>query len=192
MSDRSCTPVFGVKPCYRDCFILVYPFLMKVALKIALVASNLNLGVFIVIANDKIDLNAQSTKVKHYFHSISMTTIQFPSTNTPGIKQQLLTRQSWNWSFQKTTLQSRTLPLQESCSYSRMLLLFFPVCTSMAYYYFDSGTFVKSKSKEIAWLDAFGSVGPHSLVKIPFKLLRLISTLLVMHNTNSMNEHSQK
>ena len=94
MSDRSCTPVFGVKPCYRDCFILVYPFLMKVALKIALVASNLNLGVFIVIANDKIDLNAQSTKVKHYFHSISMTTIQFPSTNTPGIKQQLLTRQS--------------------------------------------------------------------------------------------------
>ena len=151
---------------------------MRVALKIALVTSNLNLGVFIVITNDKMKL-MQSTKVKHYFHGISMTTIQFPLTNTPGIKQQLLTRQSWNWSFQKITLQSRPLPLQKSCSYSRMLLLFFPVCTSMAYYCFDSGTFVKSKSKEIAWLDAFGSVGPHSLVKIPFKLLRLISTLLV-------------
>ena len=54
------------------------------------VSGNLTRGTFTVIAKDNIDLNARSTKVKHHFHGISMTAMQFPSTERPGFEQQVL------------------------------------------------------------------------------------------------------
>ena len=54
------------------------------------VSGNLTRGTFTVIAKDNIDVNARSTKVKHHFHGISMTAMQFPSTKRPGFEQQVL------------------------------------------------------------------------------------------------------
>ena len=76
--------------CISICTNIGLNLLRKYPLDGVFFFSNLSLGIFTVVAKDNIDLNARSTKVKQHFHGISMTTMQFPSKDCPGIKQQLL------------------------------------------------------------------------------------------------------
>ena len=64
--------------------------LKKYDLEDVIFASHLTLGTFAIIAKDNDDLNARSTKVKKHFHGISMTTMQFPTKQNQGMKQNII------------------------------------------------------------------------------------------------------
>ena len=61
--------------------------LKKYKLEGVFVASHLNIEKFTITAEDNIDLNSISTKVKKHFHGFSMTIMQFPSRENQGVKQ---------------------------------------------------------------------------------------------------------
>ena len=61
--------------------------LKKYKLEGVFVASHLNIETLTIIAEDNVDLNSISTKVKRHFHGISMTIMQFPSRENQGVKQ---------------------------------------------------------------------------------------------------------
>ena len=76
--------------CLSICNNISLNMLKKCNLEDVFVASHLTLETFTIIAKDNIDLNAISTKVKKHFHGISMTTMQFPSNENQGVKQNVV------------------------------------------------------------------------------------------------------
>lgn len=122
------------------------------------VSGNLEFGTFMVIAKDNIDVNARSTKIKHHFHGISMTTIQFPSANQPGTKRDVIYDLSSKIdSSHKLDLPSDYAIIQEPPR-KKNGPLFMPVCTSnIDYKNFGNLHFEHAKLEETAWLASFSS-----------------------------------
>ena len=64
--------------------------LKKYKLEVVFVASHLSIETFTSTAEDNVDLISISTKVKKHFHGISMTIMQFPSSENQCVKQNII------------------------------------------------------------------------------------------------------
>ena len=76
--------------CLSICNDIGLNMLKKYDLEGMFVGSHVTLEIFIIIANDNIELNARSTTVNKHFHRISKTTMQFPSKENQGVKQNVI------------------------------------------------------------------------------------------------------
>ena len=150
----------GISISYERCLIICNNISLNMLKRYerdgVFVSSNLTLGTFTVIAKDNIDLNARSTKVKHHFHGISMTAMQFPSKDRPGFEQQVL------YDLSLKIDKNHKLDLPEDYAVIQELPrrkntpLFMPVCTSnINYESFGEIVFNRAKLKEIAWLASY-------------------------------------
>ena len=142
--------------CLSICNNISLNMLKKYDLEGVFVASHLTLETFTIIAKDNIDLNAISTKVKH-FHGISMTTTQFPSKENQGVKQNVI----YNL---RLLDKSKKLALPEDYGiiseppYRKNMPLSLPVCTvNIKYLKYKDTLFKTEFDKEIAWLKLFDS-----------------------------------
>ena len=62
----------------------------KCDLEAVFVVTHLSVETFTIITKDNIGLNTISTKVKKRFHGISMKTMQVPSKENQGVKQNVI------------------------------------------------------------------------------------------------------
>ena len=131
--------------------------LKKYDLEGVFVANHLNLEAFTIIAKDKIDLNAVSTKVKKHFHGISMTIMQFPSKENQGVKQNVIYELNLLRNSKKIALPEDYEIISEPL-YRKNTPLSLPVCTvNIEYLNYQDALFKTEFDKEIAWLKSFDS-----------------------------------
>ena len=122
----------------------------------------MTIGTFTIIAKDNIDLNSRSTKVKQHFHGVSMTTMQFPTADNPGIEQHVLYDLSLKMDcYHKLELQNDYAVIQE-LPWKKKAPLFMPVFTSnIDYHNFGKSDFDRSQYDHRAWLSSYKHENAH-------------------------------
>ena len=101
--------------------------LKKYKLEGVFVASHLSIETFTSTAEDNVDLISISTKVKKHFHGISMTIMQFPSSENQCVKQNIIYDLSLLDNSKKLALPEDSEFMSEP-PYRKKCATFLPVC----------------------------------------------------------------